>query len=343
MIDNNQIERLVTALLEGKASVEEKEFLTEWVKVDPENYRYFRKLINIHQALNPAFNPKEIDMDSAEKKVLSHIRQKKSPTTILWTYWQRIAAVLIIPLLLLSVYLMTDKDQTQTGETEYQTIKVPYGMTSQLNLPDGSLVWLNGGSSLEYPVRFKEGERNVKLNGEGYFEIESDKKNPFIVKTATTTLVATGTSFNINAYDIDTITAITLVDGIVDVKFGNANPINMKPGEHANFNNKSLKCILTKTDPYKWYAWKDGMLIFRDDPLSYVFKRLQIIFNIDIKIKNPGITDALYRATFEGESLSEILRLLEMSAPIKFVYQTREKTTDNHYEKQQIEVYRRVK
>jgi hypothetical protein len=88
--------------------------------------------------------------------------------------------------------------------------------------------------------------------------------------------------------------------------------------------------------------WKDGLLIFRDDPLSYVFKRLELTFNVNIIIKDVEIADALYRATFEKESLDEILRLLELTAPIEFEYTKRTQTADNHFDKLQIDVHKRM-
>ncbi|MDR2683159.1 MAG: DUF4974 domain-containing protein [Dysgonamonadaceae bacterium] len=100
---------------------------------------------------------------------------------------------------------------------------------------------------------------------------------------------------------------------------------------------------MTATDTYKWCAWKDGLMIFRDDPLSYVFKRLSRTFNVDIRIKDPAIASDAYRATFEDESLDEILRLLEKTAPIHFVQHKREMNANNRYVRKQIDVYRRSK
>ena len=224
---------------------------------------------------------------------------------------------------------------------EYQEVKSPHGTFSEVRLPDGTNVWLNGGSTLKYPLTFRKGERDVFLSGEGYFEVHSDKENPFIVKTGQITLRATGTAFNVEAYGSDSITAVTMVNGKIDVAFGNSSPVAMVPGERASFNNLTKQCLIAKTDPYKWYAWKDGLMIFRDDPLSYVFKRLGLTFNVNIELKDPSLANAPYRATFEYESLDEILRLLEMSAPLHFKQNKRVKDRNNAYEKQTIEVYKR--
>jgi ferric-dicitrate binding protein FerR (iron transport regulator) len=341
MLNENQIELLITACLTGQATGEERQALHTWIHATPEHLHYYQDFVNIWQGTHPAFDPEGIDVGKAEYKVIDRISET-SVVKKLWTYWQHIAAVMLLPLLLLSAYLLVDR-QTDAPDEEiiYQELKSPHGMFSQVDLPDGTKAWLNGGSSLTYPVKFQQGQRHVFLEGEGYFEVHSDKKNPFVVKTSQITLTATGTKFNVDAYATDSLTAVTMVEGIVDVAFGKATPVTLKPGERALYNNQTLKGAVLKTDPYKWYAWKDGRMIFRDDPLQYVFKRLEQTFNVNITIKDAAIADALYRATFEDEPLDEILRLLEMSAPIRFVHPKRTQNASQLYEKQQIEVYKR--
>lgn len=341
MINKDQIQSIITAYLSGKTTVEERRELEDWVKQSSENNRYFQEMRNIWQVMNPPFNPSEIDVYAVEKNIMANIAAtKRNITLTLLVYWQRIAAILVIPLLIISAYLYLNKDNNLYDTVEYQEVKSPHGTFSEVRLPDGTNVWLNGGSSLKYPLAFRKGERNVFLNGEGYFEVHSDKENPFIVKTDQITLRATGTAFNIEAYNSDSVTAVTMVNGKIDVAFGTSSPVAMTPGERASFNSLTRQCVINKTDPYKWYAWKDGLMIFRDDPLSYVFKRLGQTFNVNIDLKAPSLANAPYRATFEYESLDEILRLLEMSAPLHFKQHKRMKDKNNTYEKQTIEVYK---
>lgn len=340
MTDKYDIDKLITAFLDKTATEEELAYLEEWVKADPGNNRYFQKTRNIRQGMHPVFNPADINEKEAKEKVFRQIN-KKNPAQTFIIYWQRIAAIMVIPFIIASIYLFIE-NKSAGEDTVYQEITSPYGMYSQANLPDGSKVWLNGGSTLKFPVRFKGNKRDVFLSGEGYFEVEANPQKPFMVKTELMTLHATGTAFNIEAFKEDSITAITLVEGKVDVSLKNSTPVALNPGERILFNNTTSKGSIAKTDPYKWYAWKDGITIFRDDPLEYVFKRLSLIFNVDIILKDPELADAPYRATFEEESLDEILRLLELTAPIKFTYSQRGKTPENRFDKQKIEVHRRT-
>jgi ferric-dicitrate binding protein FerR (iron transport regulator) len=297
------------------------------------------QLIEAFLTRKPAFDPNEIDVSAAERKVLKQI-DAAHPLRRFMTYFQRVAAILVVPLIILSAYLMIS-DADTSGNDVYQEITVPYGMISQVSLPDGSNVWLNGGSTLKYPLRFGNGGRSVLLNGEGYFEVQSDIKNPFTVQTGQMHLTATGTGFNIEAYRTDSFTYVTMVNGKIDVAFNHAKPVAMKAGERISYNSRTGKSEMTATAAYKWYAWKDGLMIFRDDPLSYVFKRLARTFNAGIHIKSPEIASDIYRATFEDESLDEILRLLEKTAPIRFVRHEREMNGSNRYIKKQIDVYKR--
>ena len=289
MTDKDQIQPIITAYLSGKATAEERRKLDDWVKQSPDNDRYYQEMRNIWQVMHPAFTPSEIHVFEAEKKVLANIATtRRNIARTLIIYWQRMAAVLVIPLLIICTYLFLEKDNGVYDEIEYQEVKSPHGTFSEVRLPDGTNVWLNGGSTLKYPLTFRKGERDVFLSGEGYFEVHSDKENPFIVKTDQITLRATGTAFNVEAYGSDSITAVTMVNGKIDVAFGNSSPVAMVPGERASFNNLTKQCLIAKTDPYKWYAWKDGLMIFRDDPLSYVFKRLGLTFNVNIELKDPS-------------------------------------------------------
>jgi ferric-dicitrate binding protein FerR (iron transport regulator) len=340
MLNETQIKLLIIACLTGKATGEEHHILETWAKADPEHLRYYQEFANIWQITHPAFNPDGIDV----AKAMQRMNRKIPGTNIvrtLWNGWQRAAAIIIIPLLLLSAYLLVN-DRTDGNEaTGYQELKSPHGMFSRTDLPDGTKVWLNGGSTLRYPLKFHP-RRSVFLEGEAYFEVHSDRKNPFTVQTHHMTLTATGTAFNVEAYACDSMTAITMAGGVVDVDFGKtAAPLTLKSGDRVLYNSLTSKRTVLKTDPYKWYAWKDGQMIFRNDPLHYVFKRLEQNFNVEIILKDTEIAHEPYRASFRDESLDEILRLLEMSAPIRFVLHKRNKTENQYYEKQRIEVYKR--
>jgi ferric-dicitrate binding protein FerR (iron transport regulator) len=302
------------------------------------------QLQNIWEVAGAPFSPDEIDLEKAYRQVMNQVKPRKWHQAPIFVYWQRVAAILMLPLTVSLAYFLLagGRNQTETASKQpvYLEVSTPFGTHTKMNLPDGSSVWLNAGSLLKYPAVFTPGSRRVYLSGEAYFEVESDKENPFVVETKNVDVEATGTAFNIESYQKDSLITVTMARGEVAVHIEDAPSIAMRPGEQMEYNVKNDRYEIRNTDAYKWYAWKDGIMVFRNDPLEYVFKKIGQTFNIEIAVKDAAIGKHLYRATFEEESLDEILRLLCMTAPIRYKYFDREKHMDNHYMKQRIEVYK---
>lgn len=335
------IEIMISRYLSKEATPEEIKELESWVSINSENKKSFLAQKNIWEVTHPAFDPDKIDVDSAQRRVMKQILHRNQSISIRFKlsflhYWQQMAAILFLPLLILSAYLYF-KPAPSIVET-HQELFTPYGTWSVINLPDGSKVWLNAGSSLKYPTQFNDRQRVVLLQGEAYFEVESDREHPFIVETKELTIKATGTAFNVNAYTSDNMAAVTLVKGKVAVTLDKKKTIPLSAGEKIDYNPITSLYNVNKTNTYKWCSWKDGILIFRDDPLEYVFKRLGQTYNVEFILKDTELGKYSYKATFEGESLNEILRLLEMSAPIRCKEVSNRNNNNGKLEKQRIEV-----
>jgi ferric-dicitrate binding protein FerR (iron transport regulator) len=305
-----------------------------------------QQLQNIWEVASTPFTPDEIELEKAHRRVMAYAKPRKWSQSPVFIYWQRTASILLIPLILsITYWQVTDHKKAQNAnENEkpvFLEVSTPYGTHTKMNLPDGSSVWLNAGSLLKYPAVFAPGKRTVQLSGEAYFEVVSDENNPFMVETRSLQVQATGTAFHIEAYPKDSLAFVTLASGKINVSIENIHPIAMYPNERMEYNRNKALYEIRPTDAYKWYAWKDGIMVFRDDPLDYVFKKIGQTFNVKIEVKNAAIGKHLYRATFEDESLDEILRLLSMTAPIRYKYFNKRKDENNSYLKQRIEVYRK--
>lgn len=334
---NDKSEILILRFFSGTISPEEMKSLNTWLDESDENLHVFNRLKNIWDASNPAFDPSSIDIHSAKNKVLFQIKKEKQIVrrrTII-QLWQRVAAIIVLPLLVYSIFIWSRYKNIEKSNYVTQEVVAPIGIMSTIQLSDGSLVKLNSGSKLKYPAVFDNDQRIVELDGEAYFEVESDKKkHPFIVKTGQITVTATGTEFNVEAYSIDSIVAVTLTEGVVDVSWDELH-VELKPKERIVYDKRTKIHNIYISDPYKWHAWKDGVMAFRNDPLDYVFKCLGQSYNVEF-IVSSEIKDYTYYATFEDESLDEILSLLEKSAPIKYT-----RTRDESGQKQIITVSRK--
>ncbi|MDP4278843.1 MAG: hypothetical protein Q8914_14555, partial [Bacteroidota bacterium] len=153
MQDNTHIDLLLSKLLSGELTSEEKNDLEAWLNESADNRIYFNQVRNIWHASHPAFPPESINVESAKSRVMKKIVKQNWTKAPVMIWWQRIAAILFLPLLLLMGYLMHQK-MPMTTQAVYQEVTAPDGMLSQVNLPDGSSVWLNSGSKLNYPVVF---------------------------------------------------------------------------------------------------------------------------------------------------------------------------------------------
>jgi len=336
----NGIDPLILNYLQGSASKEEIEAVDTWLTESVENRAYYKYLRNIWDSSVDL----PVSTDKALSKVMKHVNYEYKGIAI-WHFWQKVAAVLFIPLLLsVAWYSLARNAGQRRMETDYNTVTAAFGSFSSLELPDGSKVWLNSGSRLKYPVRFSEHNRNVYLSGEAYFEVHSDEKVPFFVNTPYFAVKATGTRFNVASYKNYLPPSVTLVEGKVSVQEISQNRHKesiavLLPGQHMVYDTLHGKTIIQTEDTYKYVAWKDGKLVFRNDLLSEVARRISLQYNVDIEIAGDKISKSRYRATFENQQLNELLELLKMSAPIDYKEIDPVRLPDNSFTKRKIIIY----
>ena len=335
----NDIEVIIFRYLDGEASEEDIRILQEWVSSSGENKEKLLAMQNLWEMSHPRFEPAAINTAVAHEKVARRIM--KFPKVPFRIAIQRVAALLFLPLLAVSLYLYSPF--SEPDEELCHEVFTPYNTWSRLNLPDGSKVWLNAGSSIKYPTRFRNNERTVSIEGEAYFEVESDRKHPFVVRAGDMTVKATGTQFNVNHYAKDSIASVVLVSGRVSVAPDDKGtpPVMLAPGEILSYNRITRSQSVATTNPEKWSSWREGITVFRDDPLDFVFKRLGQTYNVDFIIKDAGVKEYLYRATFEGESLDEILNLIQMSVPVEYKEISNRRSGNMPTEKKQIEIHKK--
>ncbi|SHF80174.1 FecR family protein [Flavobacterium segetis] len=194
----------------------------------------------------------------------------------------------------------------------YNTIKIPYGKHFELGLSDGTVVYLNSGSSLRYPVRFLKGQsRQVFLNGEAYFDVAKDKKHPFIVGSSDMNVKVLGTKFNVTSYKEDAKTYTVLVEGSV-VASSNVtenNEVILRPGNRAFFENKNLKT--EPVDVRKYIAWVSGQLMFIDDSFGVITNKLERKYNVDIVNNYDELNNIMITATFKEENIEQVLKTFQ--------------------------------
>lgn len=307
-----EMDRIIDTVLEGTADSRQISLLEEWVAASPDNRRIFEQKRALHEAMQPPFSPGEINTE----KALSFLHMKMGYGYKRRLFALRFAAAMVLPLCLTVAYLLL-RTPAENNDVQMLCISAPFGGLLQTQLPDGSRVWLNANSTLQYPSVFNDDHRRVTLSGEGYFEVKADKSHPFIVCAGDIDVTATGTAFNVNAYD-DTSVDVTLVEGRVNVNAGSKRHFELSPGEHLCINTNKAE-LTEERGNQKWCSWKDGCLMFDNDRLDAVLARLSQIYPVDFIIEDPALAEARYHATFNGESLRDILDLLEIGVPMRCV------------------------
>lgn len=172
-----------------------------------------------------------------------------------------------------------DRKDISMDKKTLNTLIVPYGKRSTLTLSDGSKVWLNSGSVLEFPAQFAGDNREVRLaSGEMYIEVASDKKKPFYVHTSDFNVRVYGTRFNVSAY-ADSPKSIVLVEGSVGLQSIDGNEISLAPNEQAIYSRDGT-FNTQKVDVNHFISWKNGYLMFEDAPMPEVLKQIERYYNL---------------------------------------------------------------
>jgi transmembrane sensor len=317
-------------------TVKDLEILRQlWMGLDFKRFQYS----DVEDSLN------ETVWKMAERKIST---AKRNAAREFNETFMRVAAILIIPLIVYTAYIQFFKsDAVLTDEQgQFVTVSSQPGTMTKLILPDGSQVWLNSASSISYPRSFSRSIREVALTGEAYFEVTKEKHVPMVVSAGDARVKVYGTSFNVNAFPSEKSVKVTLVEGSVSFsslshKVNDQDEFFVEPGQTVAFDKKSKKMVVQHDDPFLHIAWKDGLLVFRNSTFETVLEHLSRKFNVDIELKDPELAPIPMDATFRDENVSEILRLLSLSTPFRYYYDSAGKTPDGTFAKSKIYIERK--
>ena len=286
----------------------------------------------LENKLNEEWNELKADQSLNQRmsNLLIELNEKTRTKTVslvqsILISYQRIAAVLLIPILIASFWFFNQPEEQVQVATS--TLVSPMGGRIQFTLPDGSTGWLNNGSSLSYKTNFRD--REVDLIGEAYFDVTHRNRENFTVNTADISVEVLGTKFNVSAYSDDIETSVVLNEGSVKLRNdkGTISEV-LKPNEKFDLNKKLHQGSVLQVNSADFIAWKDGYLKFRGEPLSAVLKKMERWYNIEVELNDDQLLGYKYRGTFQNERLEEVLRLISLTSPLK--YQIIERKTDKN-------------
>lgn len=337
--DQIHIEKILDKLAAGKISLSEKKELRTYIQSTFKNEK-LDDLMRLH------WDRVDSRVEDGDKAILTEVRAKvltaiegdrrstksgRHSSIERWrSYLTRAAAILFIPLLVYSGYLVSTLYKQKAVVQEQlvmQEIFASPGSRVHFTLPDSTEVWLNSASKLEFPVTFSNQEtRRVKLYGQGYFKVSPDKTHPFIVETSDINIKVLGTSFDVASYADDVNLVSTLEEGSIAILNSSGKEVaRLNPGEQANLNKDTREMSIEEVDTEITTSWKDGRLLFKNAPLVDVVKQLERWYNCEIFLA-PELrkSDFQYTATIQDETLGEVLQMIEISTSVNSSIKNRE-------------------
>lgn len=244
-----------------------------------------------------------------------HKKMKISPFYKITRHWGQIAAsILLLFASGLTILYYIQHQELQTLAEQDVIVRSGDSGTSQVTLPDGTLVRLNANSSLTYQQNFGQNNRKVKLSGEGYFEVKKNTEKKFIVNTGYIDVTVLGTKFNLYAYEDKDIIEMALVEGHVNVSTSQPpyQTICVKPNEKVTYNKYDNKLNIEKTTTKIETAWLNKELVFREEKLENVFQCLSRKFRVKFSIDSSISVDDVYTGAFDDEKIEDILEVLKI-------------------------------
>ena len=334
--EQKDINELIAGYLTGQMSDEQLDALHVWIKADKSpfgdkgNKRYFDDMRELWLAAPMAFPVQQFNKDAAYRLFLSRTQKKtgemgkngemgkmgKTTTpSQLHIWFLRVAAAVLIGFLAGTFY-MRHTHQTKNSlqvASQYDVI-VPHGSRSQVFLADGTQVWLNAGSRLRYATDFGQTAREVHLEGEAFFDVARDTTKLFVVKTDKLDVKALGTSFNVKAYPDEEKIETVLISGKISIS-----DATLAPNEKHVYSRKNNKILIETTkDATVYTSWKDDLWRIESETLGSFAVKLERRYDVKIRFADRATQALSITAAIKNESLEQVLRFLQLTAPIDF-------------------------
>ena len=294
---------LLHKFFEGKTSIAEELTIRNWLDESSENTAFF-------------FNERKLyDAVLLNKNTSTNIKSKQKKL-ITWSSFINVAAVVLF---VITTGLLINK-HLENNDNQLHTLIVPPGQRINLVLADNSSIWLNANTTFRYPTKFSKDQREVYLDGEGYFEVSANKKSPFIVNTSQGGVKVTGTNFNVSAYSKYNKFETSLFSGNVGVYLKNNEEeiINIRPSQKSKLHNGKL--TVAKIKDYDEFLWRKGLIAFKNEKLEDILAVLGQYFDTTIKIETDCLPDNTYTGKFrQTDGIDYALRVLQKG--IHFTYE----------------------
>ena len=317
MNETEIMQELAFAYFAGKISKADEKKLFEFIQKEEQNYQQFKDwerawMLSEKEDLRTAREWESLQCRIRTHEAVNPMISKSGSD--LWRWAVAIAAMFVLIAGGTWVVLNTT---TFMNKAQYIVFEAPYGEKSKMTFPDGTVVWLNAGSSLKYSNKYNTDDRVVELEGEGYFEVAKKKKIPFVVHTRGYDVVVKGTKFNVTAYPEDSNITTTLMEGAVEL-LKEKQHIAMKPGESVTLNVVSGKFTLTKVNPDVSKAWSENRIEYDNISLRELAAKLSRQYDVKIHLLTEEVDHKRFSISLRNqEAIGEVMSALKEIIPIQ--------------------------
>ena len=307
---------LIVKYLKGEASLDEKKAVLFWIDESAENKEEFANWKRIWALSEKASE----DENLAYKNFLRVTEREKEKNRFKKIMAQAAIFILLIGLGGAISYVFINSASNQEIYQAKYTVKSPLGQMTELKLPDGTFVLLNSGSKIEYNTDFSQGQREIFLEGEAFFDVEKDTEHPFMVKSKVLDVRVYGTSFNVQAYPGEEIFSTTLVEGSISVMDKAGKEIaQLKPGDNASFAKDENRLIVQKVNTGIYTSWREGQVTFRNEKLKDIAKLIERWYNVEIIIRSEELGNERYFGTIlKNKPIDQILGVFKLTTVFEY-------------------------
>lgn len=317
------IDSLILSFLERTISSDELQVLRKWVKASNENEKYFRQFQESWLLSNGAFAKKRFHKEQAYQNFLDRIKKSdinvtKRPIALRKILYYAACIILIFGA---GIGLQYGLRTHQNEEVMSYKLESPRKAKVKISLPDGSVVWLNASSSLCYNNQFGVSNRDLSLQGEGYFEISKNPQLPLMVTSGNVKVKVLGTKFNVQNYQDDDEIRVALQEGSIDFSDSRyEKSILMKPNQLIICNKKTGVLTLKDINTEYTNSWIHDDVFFNEEKLGTIAKVLERAFDVSIHFENEGLKNLIFYGDLKIEA-DNIIQIMDiMSATNKFNY-----------------------
>lgn len=336
---------VILRYIRNTASEEERVQVDVWLEEDPEHEQVLLQIARIYHVNRTHERIVSRNSLQAYQKV-----EKKIQARARRFFLKRVsvyAACFLLGLLIPSL-IYWSKQEHGVVPPQIVTLQANAGMRAHFNLPDGTVVYLNSGSTLSYPLPYNKNERRVELDGEAYFNVAHNPDQPFIVSVRDDRMRVKvhGTEFNVQAYEGERDVQTTLVSGSVDIEVMKNGQVSrmahLNPSDKAVYDMGKDKISISPVNTEFETSWINGCLVFKNMPLPEVLKKLSHFYNVEFEVMDPELNSYRFTGTFNNRQLPQILDYLRISSRIDYSIQRME-TDDSLFEQRELVVLSKVK